>query len=158
MITTTQPKFVQVSPTVMLLCLTPLLFGCNQLATSTAKLSLNVTPIEKLEKRKAEAKVYIKGTVESHAPFVGAAAYQLQDNTGEVWVFTTERLPELGQEILVRGKVSYESITLKELPEQDIGGVYLKELERIQEPSPENSDKETKPPIPPSEPVVEEKE
>jgi hypothetical protein len=54
--------------------------------------------------------------------------------------------------------VSYESITLKELPEQDIGGVYLKELERIQEPSPENSDKETKPPIPPSEPVVEEKE
>ena len=148
-------------PLAMLFCLTSLLFGCKELATSTAKLNLNVTPVENLEKRKAEAKVYVKGIVESHAPFIDAGAYQLQDNTGNVWVFTTESLPELGQEMLVRGKVSYESITLKELQGQDVGGVYLRELERIREPSatPENDQPEpAQPPTPESEQVVDEKE
>lgn len=161
MTTTMKPKFLRAFPLVMLLTLTPLLFGCEKLATSTAKLSLNVTPIENLEKRKADAKIYVKGTVESHAPFVGAGAYQLQDNTGEVWVFTTESLPPLGQEMLIRGKVSYESITLKELQGENIGGVYLEEVERIQEPSPppENGQEKSIPaPTPESENIVDEQE
>jgi hypothetical protein len=159
MTTATQPKLVQAFPIVILFCLIPLLFGCEKLATSTAKFNLNITPIENLEKRKAETKVYIKGTVESLAPFIGAGAYQLQDNTGTVWVFSTDDLPKEGQEILVRGKVNYETITLKELQGEDIGGVYLQELERIQEPTPENGDKEPpQPPTPKSEEVVDDKE
>ncbi|MGB3193262.1 MAG: hypothetical protein WBB43_27960 [Limnoraphis sp.] len=159
MTTATKSKLVQAFPIVMLFCLTPLLFGCEKLATSTAKLNLNVTPIENLEKRKADTKVYIKGTVESLAPFVGAGAYQLQDNTGTVWVFSTDDLPKEGQEILVRGQVNYETITLKELQGQNIGGVYLQELERIQEPTPENGEKEPiQPPITESEQVVDDEE
>ena len=133
-----EPKFLRALPMAVILGLTPLWVGCEKLATSTAKLNLNVTPLENLEKRKADAKVYVKGTVESLAPFVGAGAYQLQDSTGKVWVFTTKNLPKLGQEMLVRGQVSYETITLKELQGEDIGGVYLQELERIQEPPPDS--------------------
>ncbi len=160
MTTVIKPRFFQTFSILLFLGLTPLLFGCEQLATSTAKLSLNVTSIDSLPKRRADTRVYVKGTVESHAPFVGAGAYQLQDNTGNVWVFTTDPLPPLGQEMLVRGQVKHESINLQELPGEDIGGVYLKEVERLQEPSasPENSDSETTPLIPHSQPVVEEKD
>ncbi|MDY7021485.1 MAG: hypothetical protein SWJ54_08985 [Cyanobacteriota bacterium] len=137
-----KPKFIQAFLIVTFLSLTPILVGCEEIATSTAKLSLNVTAIENLQKRRADTKVYVKGVVESHAPFLGAGAYQLQDKTGEVWVFTTNSLPELGQEMLVRGAVSFESITLEELKDQDIGGVYLQELERIQEPTSEEGEEE----------------
>lgn len=160
MTTVIKPRFFQTFSILLFLGLTPLLFGCEQLATSTAKLSLNVTSIDSLPKRKADTRIYVKGTVESHAPFVGAGAYQLQDNTGNVWIFTTDPLPPLGQEMLLRGQVRHERISLQELPGEDIGGVYLKELERLQEPSasPENSDSETTPLIPRSQPVVEEKD
>ncbi|MEL7035666.1 MAG: hypothetical protein AAFO04_08640 [Cyanobacteria bacterium J06592_8] len=144
MTTAIKPKFIQAFSIVTFLSLTSILLGCEEIATSTAKLSLNVTAIENLQKRKAETKVYVKGVVESHAPFVGAGAYQLEDKTGGVWVFTTNRLPELGQEMLIRGVVSYESITLEELEGIDIGSVYLQELERIQEPASEQGEDQEK--------------
>jgi hypothetical protein len=31
--------------------------------------------------------------VENRAPFVGNAAYQLQDGTGKIWILTKQALP-----------------------------------------------------------------
>ncbi|MGL5082634.1 MAG: hypothetical protein ACRC8A_14200 [Microcoleaceae cyanobacterium] len=108
------------------------LYGCRDLATSEAQSSPQTTKISHLQNRKSAAKVYVRGNVQEQAPFLGAGAYQLEDPTGSVWIFTTTPLPGLGKEMLVHGQVSYETIMLEGLKEQDIGEVYLKELERIQ--------------------------
>ncbi|NJK37885.1 MAG: hypothetical protein HC825_09720 [Oscillatoriales cyanobacterium RM1_1_9] len=85
-----------------------------------------------MQDRRSGTKVYVRGIVKQQAPFLGAGAYQLEDPGGSIWIFTTLPLPTLGKEITIRGQVSYENIVLEGLREQDIGGVYLKELERIQ--------------------------
>ncbi len=143
-----QARTDQVFPISILLFLTVGFSGCENLTTSNPPLlRFNTTRIARLQKRKPDTKVYVKGVVENHAPFVGAGAYQLEDNTGSVWVFTTRPLPDVGRQMLIRGKVAYESIQLEGLPEEDIGDVYLEELERIEEPSPEkDSDEEVSEP------------
>lgn len=138
-----QFRWVMVFPISILLLLTAGGGGCESLTTSSPPLlRFNTTKIARLQKRKPDAKVYVQGVVENQAPFVGAGAYQLEDNTGSVWVFTTQPLPELGRKMLIRGQVAYESIQLEGLPEEDLGDVYLKELERIEEPSPEKESNE----------------
>ncbi len=136
MILLIKPQLNLFSQLTLLLALMSGLGGCENLSQSTTQLQrrLRTTPIAHLEqKRKVGAKVYVTGTVENQAPFVGAAAYQLQDSTGSVWVFTTNALPDMGEKILIQGKVEYESITLEEMGGQDIGDIYLKELERIED-------------------------
>jgi hypothetical protein len=135
MITLIKPQFSGFAKLALLLILFSGSWGCETITQSTTQLQrrLRTTRIANLQhKRKIGAKVYVKGTIENHAPFIGAAAYQLQDATGSVWVFTTDALPPIGEEILIRGKVEYESITLEEINPIDIGDVYLKELERIE--------------------------
>jgi hypothetical protein len=136
MITLIKPQFSGFTKFALVLILISGSWGCETITQSTTQLQrrLRTTRIANLQhKRKVGAKVYVKGTIESHAPFIGAAAYQLQDSTGTVWVFTTKTLPQIGEEVLIRGKVEYESITLEEMKAIDIGDVYLKELERIEE-------------------------
>jgi hypothetical protein len=135
MITLIKPQFSGFAQFTLLFVLISGLWGCETITQSTTQLQrrLRTTPIANLQhQRKVGAKVYVEGTIESHAPFIGAAAYQLQDSTGSVWVFTTEALPPIGEQVLIRGKVEYESITLEEMKEIDLGDIYLKELERIE--------------------------
>ena len=130
-----KPYFSRFAKLILLLTLISGLYSCQTLTQSTTQLQrrFRITKLANLSpKRKVGAKVYVEGTINSHAPFVGAAAYELQDSTGSVWVFTTETLPEIGDEILIRAKLEYESITLEELQGVDIGDVYLQELERIE--------------------------
>lgn len=127
------PRF-QIS--IVLLFVTGLI-GCQNIRHSEAWINFNSAKIEALlQKQKTGATVYLQGKVENQAPFLGAAAYQLQDNTGSIWVFTTQPLPDIGQEMLIRGKVEYKSIQLKQLNQKDIGDVYVKELERLDIPKP----------------------
>jgi hypothetical protein len=130
-----KPYFSRFTKLTLLPILISGLYSCETLTQSTTQLQrrLRITKVANLDsKRKVGSKVYVEGTINNHAPFVGAAAYELQDSTGSVWVFTTETLPEIGDEILIRAKVEYESITVEELKEVDIGEVYLQELERIE--------------------------
>ncbi|MGB3533114.1 MAG: hypothetical protein WBA13_06315 [Microcoleaceae cyanobacterium] len=136
MITLIKPHFSVFTKLTLLLVLISGFSGCETLTQSTTQLQrrLRVTQITNLyPKRKVGAKVYVQGTITSHAPFIGAAAYKVEDSTGSVWVFTTETLPEIDEEILIRAQVEYESITLEEMKDIDIGDVYLQELERIPE-------------------------
>ena len=131
-----QPQFSLFAQRMLPLLLLLGLGSCENFSPSTPEIGRRwrVTKIVHLQqKRKVGAKVYVEGTVERQAPFIGAAAYQLQDSTGSIWIFTTEPLPEIGEEMLIRGKVEYESITLDELKGQDLGDIYLQELERIKQ-------------------------
>lgn len=127
-------KLTPTLPISIVLLLVTGLVGCQSISHSETWINLNTTQIEQLQrKQKIGAKVYLRGQVKSHAPFLGAGAYQIQDNTGLIWVFTTQPLPPVGQELSIRGKVEYKSILIGEMKGKDIGDVYLKEIERQSE-------------------------
>ncbi len=110
------------------------LISCSQITQTAIKLNLNVSQIDKIQRKgKIDNQVYLKGTVESRAPFIETGAYELTDNTGSIWVFTTAELPKIGTEITIKGKIRYQSIVVSELGNQDVGDFYIEELERIEE-------------------------
>ena len=107
-------------------------FSCGNLPMSQLNLGFNVASIGDIQKkRQVDGEVYLRGKVENRAPFVGNAAYQLQDGTGTIWVLTNQALPQLGDEVLLKGEVRYKSITLKELAGKDLGEVYIEEMEQL---------------------------
>lgn len=109
------------------------LLSCGNLPMSQLNLGFNVASIGDVQqKRQVDAEVYLRGKVENRAPFVGNAAYQLQDGTGSIWILTKQDLPKLGDEVLLKGEVRYKSITLKELAGKDLGEVYVEEMEQLQ--------------------------
>jgi hypothetical protein len=71
--------------------------------------------------------VYLTGKVVRLAPFLGNAAYQIEDATGKIWVVTTQ-IPQSNQQINIKGKVEYQSLPIAE---QELGDFYLVELERL---------------------------
>ncbi|MDJ0516695.1 MAG: hypothetical protein QNJ74_10730 [Trichodesmium sp. MO_231.B1] len=110
------------------------LISCNQITQTAIKLNLNVSRIDQIQtKGKVDNQVYLKGTVESRAPFIETGAYELTDDTGSIWIFTTAELPKIGTEITIKGKIRYQSIIVSELGNQDVGDFYIEELERIEE-------------------------
>jgi hypothetical protein len=109
------------------------LFSCGSLPLSQLNLGFNVATIGDVQqKRQVDAEVYLRGKVENRAPFVGNAAYQLQDGTGSIWILTKQDLPKLGEEVLLKGEVRYKSITLKELAGKDLGEIYVEEMQQLQ--------------------------
>ncbi|MFB8798795.1 MAG: DNA-binding protein [Microcoleus sp.] len=108
------------------------LFSCGNSPMSQLNLGLNVASIgEVQQKRQVDAEVYLRGKVENRAPFVGNAAYQLQDDTGSIWILTKQVLPQLGDEVLLKGAVRYKTIKLKDLAGKDLGEVYVEEIEQL---------------------------
>ena len=124
----------------LLVILTSGLLSCGNLPNSQFNLGFNVAKIGDVQqKRQVDTEVYLRGNVENRAPFVGNAAYQLQDATGSIWILTKQALPQLGDELLLKGKVRYQSIKLKDLADQDLGEVYVEEIEQLKHTR--NSDK-----------------
>ncbi|MEM1168866.1 MAG: DNA-binding protein [Cyanobacteria bacterium P01_H01_bin.35] len=110
------------------------LISCSQITETAIKLNLNVSRIDKIQRKgKIDNQVYLKGTVESRAPFIETGAYELADNTGSIWIFTTGELPNIGTEITIKGKIRYQSIVVPELGNKDVGDFYIEEIERIEE-------------------------
>jgi len=89
-----------------------------------------ITPIADLNWVSAEVKsVYVRGNVLNRAPLLDRAAYQLQDETGQVWVITDNSPPESGQTVTIQAKIRTKSI---ELPQQQVSKeVYLQELKQL---------------------------
>ncbi|WP_341733915.1 DNA-binding protein [Microcoleus sp. EPA2] len=108
------------------------LLSCANLPGSKFNFGFNVSKISDIQqKRQVDTEVYLQGKVENRAPFVGNAAYQLQDASGSIWVLTKQALPQLGDEIMLKGQVRYKSIKLKGFAE-DLGEVYIEEVELLQ--------------------------
>lgn len=116
----------------LFLALTSGLLSCANLPVSKFNFGFNVSKISAIqEKRQVDTEVYLQGKVENRAPFVGNAAYQLQDASGSIWVLTKQALPQLGDEMMLKGQVRYKSIKLKGLAE-DLGEVYIEEVELLE--------------------------
>ena len=80
--------------------------------------------------------VQLRGTVVDRAPMIDAVVYQLQDETGEIWVLSAEPGVERGDRLLVRGTVRFESILIEEL---ELGEAYIEETERkVEQGDPES--------------------
>ncbi len=108
------------------------LISCGQITETALKLNLNVSKVRKIQtENKIDNQVYLKGTVESRAPFLETGAYELTDNTGSIWILTTTELPKIGAEITIKGKIRYQSIVVPQFGNQDVGDFYVEELERI---------------------------
>lgn len=95
------------------------LFGCQP-----SLIDIGAVP----DKRKGKV-VYLTGKVSHLAPFVDNSAYQLQDNTGSVWVVTKNTAPDVGKIISIEGKIQYQSLPLGD---RELGDFYVIELERLE--------------------------
>ncbi|MEM6613280.1 MAG: hypothetical protein AAF652_13690 [Cyanobacteria bacterium P01_C01_bin.72] len=84
--------------------------------------------VEEISPKKVNQIVYLTGKVVHQAPFLDNAAYQLEDDTGKVWVVTTQNLPRLHQKINIKGKIQYQSLPFAQ---QELGDFYVVELEQL---------------------------
>ncbi|NJN03850.1 MAG: hypothetical protein HC816_15995 [Leptolyngbyaceae cyanobacterium RM1_1_2] len=72
--------------------------------------------------------VYLRGKVQQQVPLLDGWVYQIQDDTGLIWIVTQAEQPTLGDEILVKGQVQQENISIGD---EDIGERYIQEIEQI---------------------------
>jgi hypothetical protein len=89
----------------------------------------NVTKISDIQQSKSvDATVYLQGQVTNRAPFLTNGAYKLQDGTGAIWVIADQNLPNLGDQLSIKGQLQYQSIPVGG---QDLGEVYVLERQQI---------------------------
>lgn len=108
--------------------------SCQKIEKTAIKYNLNIAKIKDLsQQKKINAKVYLKGKVINTAPFLGTGAYELQDKTGSMWIFSKESLPIVGKNLTIRGEVKYQSITVNAMKNEDFGDFYINEIQRLPE-------------------------
>ncbi|MEH2082799.1 MAG: hypothetical protein V7K89_23315 [Nostoc sp.] len=89
------------------------------------KIGTNVTPIGEIKsKQDNQAIVYIQGQVEKQAPLIKQWAYKIKDSTGKIWVVTNQKNLSEGSQVVIKGKVRYQSIPLAG---KELGEIYLEE-------------------------------
>lgn len=71
--------------------------------------------------------VKLEGMVIDRVPLLNAEVYQLQDETGKIWILTPYSNQEPGERLLVKGKVRFESIPIAG---QELGEAYIEEQNR----------------------------
>jgi hypothetical protein len=96
--------------------------------SSCQQLTQTPTAIAKVQQQENGAKVYLQGKVLKQAPFLGSAAYQLQDSSGSVWVVTTDYLPKPGEQVLIKGEIQYHNLSIAQ---QELGEFYVVELQQV---------------------------
>lgn len=102
--------------------------GMGWLNASNA--SGSVTKISDIPQlQKTTATVYLQGRVANRAPFMRDGAYQLQDDTGTIWVFANQPLPTIGDILAIEGQLQFQSIPLGG---QDFGEVFVIEQRVIE--------------------------
>ena len=84
----------------------------------------NVTQIQKITPKNRDTTVYIQGKVEKAAPLIKKKAYQINDSTGKIWVITNQGNFQVGEQVVLRGNVQYQSVPLSG---KEYGEVYLEE-------------------------------
>jgi len=107
------------------------LTSCNFLNSANPFNSKSPITIDSIEEQKKPKSIYISGTVIKIAPLLGNNAYQVQDNTGKIWVVTTEKLPSVGQNILIKCKIQSQNFSSTN---QELDELYLVELEQLANP------------------------
>jgi hypothetical protein len=115
------------------------LIGCSSTGNLHVALSTpDLTPINEIQQRADKSNVvYLKGNVGDRAPFLGSGAYQLQDQTGTIWIVTQKPLPSKGDEMSIKGEIQSQSIAIGQQQAQELYIVELEQLERRSQPQTE---------------------
>ena len=82
------------------------------------------TAIDSLGADRAEERVSVSGKVTQRVALLDGWLYQIQDNSGSLWVSTNRSEPTVGDRATVSGIVKYEAIAVDEI---DASEVYLEE-------------------------------
>lgn len=98
------------------------LIGCQASLISIKEISAN----------KIGKTVLLTGKVVHVAPLIDNTAYQIKDNTGTIWVATSQTPPKIGQLINIKGKIKYQSLPFGK---SELGDFYIVELEQLESSS-----------------------
>lgn len=105
------------------------LLSCSALSQASFKLGLEkITNIRDLKSQDHNAIVYLQGKVVKQVPLIGKRVYQLQD-TSTIWVLTNQTTPMLGDQVLIKAQVVYQSIPIAG---KESGEVYVIQQEQLQ--------------------------
>ncbi len=108
----------------LLILINIILVGCN--------FSQNSISIESITEKKLGKTVQITGKVTELAPLIRSAGYRLQDDTGSVWIITSNSLPILETEITIEGRVQIQDIMIEN---KNLSQLYLVELQKLSQVS-----------------------
>lgn len=72
--------------------------------------------------------IQVVGVVQQQIPLLEKWLYQIEDDSGSLWVLTSSSPPSIGAEVTLKAQVQYESILMQGM---DIGEHYALELERL---------------------------
>ncbi|NMG22612.1 hypothetical protein [Brasilonema bromeliae] len=85
----------------------------------------NITQIQDLKAQQEDGKtLYVQGKVEKRVPLLNRYAYQINDSTGKIWVVTNQTNLQQGVQVVIKGKVRYQSIPLGD---KEYGEFYIDE-------------------------------
>lgn len=109
--------------------------GCTEVSSKVG-LPIKMTSISQIVKQpRVGSSVNINGTVTQQAPFLKGGAYEIQDETGKIWVMRDRRknadrpLPNSGAFLKIKATVRYESIPMGQ---KEFGEVYLDEQKLLE--------------------------
>jgi hypothetical protein len=114
------------------------LVACNPMTESASEGSalgvaqalVQTDPIQDVLKSSRQgAIVHLKGRVKNRVPLLEGIVYELQDETGSIWVVTREASLNQGDEVVIQGKLHYQSI---QLHGKEQGSAYVEQQEQIQ--------------------------
>lgn len=84
-----------------------------------------VTKVKDIEQKSPHFSVHVKGKITAIAPFAsGLRAFEVQDETGRIWIVTKEKVPSKGSAVVVKGTVRHKKISIAG---QDQSTVYLEQ-------------------------------
>lgn len=88
-----------------------------------------ITQIREIQQKATPSStVYVQGQVVKEVPLLSTRAYELQDDTGTIWVVTEEKIPTQDKPVLIQGKVKQKNIRLGT---QNLKEVYIEEQKRL---------------------------
>lgn len=92
-----------------------------------SQLGVNVTKISDIKDNK-QGSLYLQGQVATRAPFLEAGAYKLQDATGAIWVITKQTVPNLGDQVVIKGQLQFQSVPVSG---QELGEVFVQQEQEL---------------------------
>ena len=96
---TTWPRQLASSSLAIAIVLGIAIGGCAQLRRYSAE----TTPITTVNQAAPTGEVYIRGKVVNQFSILGQGAYQVEDDSGSIWVTSDSGLPPLESTVLVKG-------------------------------------------------------
>lgn len=92
-----------------------------------SQLGVNITKISDIKDNK-QGTVYLQGQVATRAPFLEAGAYKLQDATGGIWVITKQTVPNLGDQVVIKGQLQFQSVPVGG---QELGEIFVQQEQEL---------------------------